>query len=80
MKALLNRKLTEAQRKDVFGMAESMVESYGGSLLDYQKKALKEKLNEAGLISLKPSYSYRDTMYQTFSDRNDNYKKTGYFN
>jgi hypothetical protein len=77
MKTLINRTFTENEREDIIGMAESFVEDNGGSFFKYLKAALIEKMNEKGLRNDKKAYTVKDAMYQSFSDSQDNYKRTG---
>ena len=79
MKTLLNRKLEESQRQEIFDMANSILEDMGGSFITRVKEALVEKLNEAGLRNDPKAYTAKDAMYQSFSEMQDNFKRTGKF-
>lgn len=77
MKNLLNRQLADNQRQEIVDMALSMLEDNGGSLITRLKEALVEMLNEAGLRNDPKAYTAKDAMYQSFSDMQSNFKRTG---
>jgi hypothetical protein len=74
MKNLANRKLTEDQRQEVYDIAGGEDGEYNFHSLKYALNLMLKTLAET---NGKPAYSSKDAMYQSFSDRQDNYKKTG---
>jgi hypothetical protein len=75
MKTLKNRtNLTEDQRQEVYDMA-------GGEDGEYTFRSLRYRLTymyaELEKNNGKTAYSAKDAMYQSFSDSQDNYKRTG---
>jgi hypothetical protein len=76
MKNLANRQLTENQRQEIIDLA-------GGESGEYTFRSLKYRLIEMLEVVKencnKPAYSSKDAMYQSFSDRQDNFKRTGKF-
>jgi hypothetical protein len=74
MKNLINRTFTENQRDDVFGMAEN---EDGEICFGRLRKAFIEMLNQTGHRNDAKAYNWKDAMYQSISDSQDNYKRTG---
>ena len=77
MKNLVNRTISEDAREQIIEDSKMISEEFNKSLFSAMRGGLKDLYAELGLIESKPVYSGKDAMYQSFSDSQRNFKKTG---
>lgn len=79
MKNLINRTFSESEREEIIEIAQIFHEDFGGSMFKQIRNSFIEKLNQKGLRNDKKAYTGKDAMFQSFSDNQNNFKKTGRF-